>query len=175
MILWLCSDAEIPLSSASSQDRKSRADIAAAFQVDSLCFLHWCFSLSLSLSLCGVTVGMVYSFISWCTWGKFHAASRSVTFGGKMWTSYWMGIEDRAINQIFCKYSVIGLQLLWLVTQLYAFDFYQKVFSRLSQVVLHQINMWEQDLIKLPRTKASSLFAHHPAFVLTMVTLSFAI
>jgi hypothetical protein len=29
----MCSNAEIPISSASSQDRRSRADIAASFQV----------------------------------------------------------------------------------------------------------------------------------------------
>ena len=31
---WMCSDAKCPVSSATKEDRRNRADIAASFQVD---------------------------------------------------------------------------------------------------------------------------------------------
>lgn len=96
-----------------------------------------------------------------------YAASCCVTFGRKMSTSSWMGIEDRTFYQILCNLDTLMMVKFVLLELIQYVDW--SSYQRLFQEVSHQTSMLGLDWIKLPRIMPYNLYLLLQAFVLIMV------
>ena len=99
---FVYSNAAIPISSASSYDRRSRADIAASFQV-AICMFCLCLSpgnllIMYFLFFVSIFVLLLYLFLPWYC---FHAASCCITSRRKVPASNWMGFKPWTFHKIF--------------------------------------------------------------------------